>query len=91
LKQFNKPIVSYCDLRYATGRSYIALGFKELGTTLGWEWTNLTQRFNRTKCKAGNGKTEKQNATELGWYRIYDAGQRKYEIEAYINEQKTKI
>jgi hypothetical protein len=88
LRQFNKPIVSYCDLRYGTGKSYVALGFKEFGTTLGWEWTDGVNRFNRTKCKASNGKTEKENATELHWHRIYDAGQRKYQIEAYINEQK---
>jgi len=88
LKQFNKSIVSYCDLRYGTGKSYVALGFKELGTTLGWEWTDGINRFNRTKCKAGNGKTEKENAAELHWHRIYDAGQRKYQIEVHINEQK---
>jgi hypothetical protein len=80
LKQFNKSIISYCDLRYATGNSYVALGFKEIGITLGWEWTNSIIRFNRTKCKAGNDKTEKENAEVLGWVRIYDAGQRKYEL-----------
>lgn len=78
LKQFNKPIVSYCDLRYANGHSYEALGFKNVGETLGWHWTDRKNRYNRLMCKAGNGKTEKENAAEKKWYKIYDAGQRKY-------------
>jgi hypothetical protein len=78
LKQFNKPIISYCDLRYADGHSYEAIGFKNIGETLGWSWTEGAHRYNRLMCKAGNGKTERENASIKKWFKIYDAGQRKY-------------
>ena len=82
IKLYNsKQVISYCDLRYATGNSYIKAGFKLVGTTQGWCWTDSKQRYNRLACKAGNGKTEKENAKELGWYKIYDAGQAKYILE----------
>lgn len=86
LKQFNLPILSYCDLRYATGKSYQALGFVDKGTTLGFQWTDRYFRFNRTACKAGNGNTEKENAASKGWYKIYDAGQRKYLLALPTNQ-----
>lgn len=73
-----KQIISFCDLRYATGKSYEKAGFKRVGITLGFYWTDHKQRFNRLKCKAGNGKTQAQNAAEKGWLKIYDAGQAKY-------------
>jgi hypothetical protein len=78
LKQFNKPLISYCDLRYANGHSYEILGFVNIGETLGWCWTEGSHRYNRLMCKAGNGKTERENAALKKWFRIYDAGQRKY-------------
>src|SRR5208282_5401271 len=53
LKQFNKPIVSYCDLRYADGHSYEALGFTNISETLGWCWTEGAHRYNRLMCRAG--------------------------------------
>ncbi len=71
-------IVSFCDMRYATGKSYILNGFSLEGVSLGWSWTDNKNRFNRLKCKAGNGKTELENAKELGWNKIYDAGQAKF-------------
>lgn len=87
LKQFNLPVLSYCDLRYATGKSYQALGFEDKGTTLGFNWTDCQHRMPRTSCKAGNGKTEAQNALERGLYKIYDAGQRRYELTYILGEQ----
>lgn len=87
LKQFNKPIVSFCDLRYSDGHSYKTLGFKELGTTLGWNWTNGKERFNRLVCTATHNKSERENAAERGLFKIYDAGQRKYRLE--VTTEKT--
>lgn len=81
LKQFKKPIVSFCDLRYADGHSYEKLGFKNVGETLGWSWTDGEHRFNRRQCRAGNGSTELENAALRNWFKIYDAGQRKYRLE----------
>ena len=74
-------LVSFCDLRYCTGKSYKDLGFELEGTTLGWRWTDKYQSFNRLKCKANmddRNLSQKKHAEELKWYKIYDAGQAKY-------------
>jgi len=80
LKQFNKSIISYCDLRYADGHSYEKVGFNCVGETLGWNWTDGENRFNRLMCRATKDKTEKENAAERGWFKIFDAGQRKFKL-----------
>ena len=73
-------IISFCDLRYATGKSYNVNGFVRVSSTLGWCWgNNKNQRFNRLACKASLGKTEKENALDRKLFKIYDAGQAKYE------------
>lgn len=78
LKKFRKPIHSFCDLRYGNGHSYEALGFKNIGETIGFSWTDGTARFNRLYCTALKGKTQKENAIDMKLFKIYDAGQRKY-------------
>ena len=76
-----KQIISYCDLRYATGNSYIKAGFKLEHVTQGWCWTDKYKRYNRLYCKAGNGKTERENAQVQGLVKLYDAGQAKYVLD----------
>ncbi len=71
-------IQSYVDLRYGTGKSLKTLGFSKESITLGWKWTDNFCTFNRLYCKAGNGKTEKENAKDLNLKKIYDAGQAKF-------------
>lgn len=74
-------IVSFVDLRYATGESLVKCGFTHEKTTLGWKWTDGKATFNRLRCRANmddRGLTEREHAAELGWYKIYDAGQAKY-------------
>ena len=74
-------ILSFCDLRYSTGKSYRLLGFELVQTKLGWSWTDRTKVFNRLKCRANMDNrrlSEKQHAQELRWFKIYDAGQAKY-------------
>lgn len=74
-----QKMVSFCDLRYATGSSYEKAGFfKASKPSLGWCWVDNKKRHNRLLCKAGNGKTEKENAAQKKWLKIYDAGQAKY-------------
>jgi hypothetical protein len=73
-----KFIQSWVDLRYGTGDSLLKCGFTHVKTTLGWKWTDGHRTFNRLKCRANMDErklTEKQHAEELGWYKIYDAGQ----------------
>lgn len=79
IRIFNpKQIISFCDLRYATGKSYEILGFQRVGITRSWQWTDKYKRYNRLACTASNDKTEKENALDKKWYKIYDAGQAKY-------------
>lgn len=81
ITSFKKPIVSFCDLRYSDGHSYESTGFVNKGETLGWSWTNGSERFNRLRCRATTGHTEKENAVAKGWFKIFDAGQRKYMLD----------
>jgi len=56
-------------------------GFEETREALGWKWTDGTNTFNRLKCRANmdkRGLRQAEHAKELGWYKIYDAGQRLY-------------
>jgi len=56
-------------------------GFIKERETLGWKWTDGKNTFNRLRCRANmddRGLTQKDHAEELGWYKIYDAGQRLY-------------
>lgn len=87
LKQVQKinkeslPIHYWVDLRYGSGNFLLNFGFKVEKETLGWEWTNFTTTYNRLQCRANmddRGLSEKEHAEELGWYKIYDAGQRLY-------------
>jgi len=74
-------IVSFCDMRYATGSSYLSAGFQKVSESLGFEWTDLKETYNRRNCRANMDKrrlSENQQAEEFGWYKIYDAGQVKY-------------
>jgi hypothetical protein len=71
-------LLSFVDLRYATGSSLKRLGFKLQRITLGWKWTDYVRTYNRLKCRANmdeRGLTESQHAAELKLCRIYDAGQ----------------
>lgn len=74
-------IQSFVDLRYATGHSYLKIGFELQGTSLGWSWTDGINVFNRLKCRANMDDrqlSQEEHAKELKWYKIYDAGQAKY-------------
>jgi len=74
-------IHNWVDLRYGTGNHLLSKGFIKERETLGWKWTDGKNTFNRLRCRANmddRGLTQKDHAEELGWYKIYDAGQRLY-------------
>jgi len=76
-----RKIKYWVDLRYGTGSYLTKFGFVHQRDTLGWKWTNFEKTYNRLKCRANMDErklSEKEHAEELGWYRIYDAGQRLY-------------
>jgi len=63
-------IVSFCDMRYGTGKVYNILGFNYVSTTIGFYWTNGKDRYNR---QYSIGKILPPN-----FNKIYDCGQSKY-------------
>lgn len=76
-----KQIHYWVDLRYGTGKHLLEKGFIFSHETLGWKWTDLHKTYNRRLCRANmdNRKLkEREYSNELGWYKIYDAGQRLY-------------
>lgn len=74
-------IHNWVDLRYGLGKHLEEKGFRATRDTLGWKWTDYTKTYNRLRCRANMDSrklTEKEYSEELGWERIYDAGQRLY-------------
>ncbi|MEM4359960.1 MAG: hypothetical protein QXT45_05475 [Candidatus Bilamarchaeaceae archaeon] len=63
------------------------MGFVKVKDILGWEWTDLKTTYNRLQCRANMDERklkEKEYAAELGWFKIYDAGQRLFEKDLHI-------
>lgn len=74
-------IHNWVDLRYGTGNHLLAKDFVHSHDTLGWKWTDGENTYNRLRCRANmdsRNLTQVEYANELGWYRVYDAGQRLY-------------
>jgi len=80
LAKVPRPVISYCDLRYASGEGYLALGFQRESTTLGFEWTNAKVRYNRLHCAATDEMTEEEHSLKLKLYKLFDAGQVKFRL-----------
>ena len=76
-------VYSFCDLRYSQGDVYEKNGFVNVRESLGWSWTDFKVTYNRLQCRASEGRTERENAEELGWVKIYDAGQRLYKLDVH--------
>jgi hypothetical protein len=81
-------IVSYCDMRWGTGKVYEILGFKKIKETApNYFYTRGMARYNRFLFRKNKlvseghdkKKTEKQIMLELGYLRIYDCGSYKFE------------
>jgi len=76
-----KKIIYFTDLRYTDGKSVQKLGFTLEKVSLGWRWTDGFKSYNRFSCRANmdiRRLSEKEYASELGWYKIFDAGQAKF-------------
>lgn len=76
-----KYIVSYCDLRYSDGASYIATGFELKGITQGFLWSDGYRTYNRLHCMANMDDRmlpEAAYAKERNLFKLFDAGQAKY-------------
>lgn len=87
LRYSNEPeIHTYCDIDISNGRGYIAVGFKETGSTgPGYFWTNGTNKLSRYMCQKskllallGNkfdpNKSEAENMFNAGYRRYWNCG-----------------
>lgn len=84
-------LVSYSDRRWFTGDGYAQNGFKWIARTApGYWWTRGYERISRFRFQkhriqqvipnADLSKTEVEIAQAAGYYRIFDAGQDKWEL-----------
>jgi hypothetical protein len=82
-----QSVISYCDLRYGTGKVYSQLGFLPLGLpTIGYEYIEMSKpnkRYNRLACQKHmlgdtNGLGAKEYLHSIGFERVYDCGQQKF-------------
>ena len=84
-------IISYSDRRWFTGEGYKQNGFTWIGRSQpGYWWTRGYERISRFRFQkhrvqqvipgADMSKTEVEIAQEAGYYRIFDAGQDKWEM-----------
>lgn len=71
-------MMSYVDRRYHTGDGYIKSGFKFVGCTEGYFYTDKQNRFNRLMGRAQDGMSESEYVASKGWIKVYDAGQAKF-------------
>ena len=67
-----KEIISFCDLRYSTGKVYEQNGFINKGESVSWCWTDFDKTYHRLTFQ------KNKEGYDAGFYKIYDAGQRKY-------------
>jgi len=84
-------IVSYCDMRWGTGKVYEILGFeKTKDTSPNYFYIRGSLRYGRFAFRKDRlvskghdkSKTERQIMSELGYMRIYDCGCHKFEWKA---------
>jgi hypothetical protein len=74
-------IMTYSDLRYGDGSSYLAAGFARVADTKqDYYYTNGFVRFNRFKFRARDGKSERDVANDSGVYKLWGLGHARYEV-----------
>lgn len=66
----------WVDLRYGTGNQLKSFGYELSHETIGFDWTDGKNCFNRLYCTASETNSEKEEAVKKNLYKIYDAGQR---------------
>lgn len=87
----NKDIHYWVDLRYGTGSYLERFGFEFARETLGWKWTDFRHTYNRLSCRANMDErklSQKEHASEMGYSKIYDAGQRLFVKRGESNDEE---
>jgi len=82
-----ESIISYCDMRWGTGKMYQKIGMQFLKqTSYGYAYTDFLKRYHRSTYTKSNllkntlatGDTEEELAKSLGLYKIGDCGNTVY-------------
>lgn len=86
--QYNvNSVMTYADLRFGSGEVYAKAGFDLIGQTKPNYWyynknkpigLESRMKYQKHKLPPGIGKTEEDIMDKLGYYRIYDCGNKKY-------------
>jgi GNAT superfamily N-acetyltransferase len=84
-----KKIISWSDNRYSEGNVYKKLGFKlteEIGPDYGYVrglifYSKQSLNKKRLSFLGATGKTEREMALSLGYYRIWDCGKKRWVID----------
>ena len=92
IKTYNVQFIeSYSSNDISNGNLYNVLGFKQKSESISYWYVKDKQRFHRYKLRkselikmgADKNKTEFQITDEMGYYRIYDTGQKKWIYNIY--------
>lgn len=74
-----EELLTYADLRFGSGQTYINNGFEYNGNTgLDFYYTNGIKRFNRFKFRANGTMSEREVAEQNNVYRIYGCGSNRF-------------
>lgn len=79
LGQGYTQILTYADLRFGVGNTYMKAGFQQLGPSpLDYWYSDGHKRMFRFKFRAQNGLTEKEYAQSCNVFRVYGCGSMKF-------------
>jgi len=78
---FNK-IITYSDCRYSWGSVYEKNGFKFIHqTSPNYYYTDFHNRYSKYRFRAKNGISESERVSKFGFYKIYNAGNFRWELQ----------
>ena len=79
-------ILTYADLRFGDGNTYIKSGFTlEERTKPNYFYVNGIIREGRFIHRAQAGLSEKDRASQIGIYQIYDCGSNRFSLDIISN------
>lgn len=78
-KEFQSPIVSWVDLMWSNGKSYLAAGFTLDGTLApDYCYTKGPRRISKQSFRKIDERTESQRAADEGLWKLWDCGKLRF-------------
>jgi len=76
-----EKILTFSDNRFHTGEMYEKIGFKfEKELKPDYSYTDGKHRISKYALRVKSGINEEKNARDLGWYRIWDSGKKRFSL-----------